>query len=122
MSTAAPTWHDAAMPRPKTGETPKRNIRVPDETWDPARERATAEGRTIAAVVNSYLARYAAELPTDAPDGDPWELVNLVMQQHADGRVGPTTNLGTAVDAAADLLRALGIRPAKKQQSARTEG
>lgn len=115
MSAPVLTWDDAAMPRPKTGETPKRNIRVPDATWEPARERATAEGRTIAAVVNSYLTRYGAQLPPDAPDGDPWGLVNLVMQQHADGRVGPTTDLASAVDAAADLLRALGIRPTKKQ-------
>jgi hypothetical protein len=67
-------------------------------------------------VVNSYLARYGAQLPPDAPSGDAWDLVNHVMQQHAAGRVGPTTDLGNAVDAAADLLRALGIRPTREQQ------
>lgn len=110
MGTTAATWNDVAMPRPKTGETPKRNIRVPDAIWDAARDHATQEGRTIAAVVNNYLTRYGAQLPDDARDGDPWELVNLAMKQYA-GKVGPTTDLPTAVDAARDLLRALGIRP-----------
>lgn len=117
MGNPTATWDDAAMPRPKTGETPKRNIRVPDTTWDAARNRAGQEDRTIAAVVNSYLARYGAELPDDAPDGNPWDLVNHVMQQYADGRVGPATHLGVAVDAAADLLRALGIRATRKEIS-----
>lgn len=114
MSTSTDTWNDGAMPRPKTGETPKRNIRVPDSTWDAAHARAAQEDRTLSAVVNSYLARYGADLPDDAPSGNPWELVNGVMQQYAEGRVGPATDLGTAVDAAADLLRALGIRPEAK--------
>lgn len=117
MGNPTATWNDDAMPRPKTGETPKRNIRVPDTTWNAARDRATEEERTIAAVVNSYLARYGAHLPDDAPSGNPWELVNGVMQQYAEGRVGPATDLGTAVDAAADLLRALGIRPERKGSS-----
>jgi hypothetical protein len=115
VSTPTDTWNDVAMPRPKTGETPKRNIRVPDTTWDAAHGRAAQEDRTLSAVVNSYLARYGAALPDDAPSGDPWELVNLVMKQYAEGRVGPTTDLGTAVDAAADLLRALGIRAVGKE-------
>lgn len=110
MSTPTDTWNDGPMPRPKTGETPKRNIRVPDTTWNAAHERATQEDRTLSAVVNSYLGRYGAELPDDAPTGDPWALVNHVMKQYAEGKVGPTTDLGTAVDAASDLLRALGIR------------
>lgn len=116
MSTPTDTWNDVAMPRPKTGETPKRNIRVPDTTWDAAHGRAAEEDRTLSSVVNSYLARYGADLPDDAPNGDPWDLVNHVMKQYAEGRVGPDTNLGTAVDAAADLLRALGIRPTGKAQ------
>lgn len=114
MSIQTDTWNDVAMPRPKTGETPKRNIRVPDSTWDAARDRAAEEGRTIAAVVNSYLTRYGAELPDDAPAGDPWALVNHVMKQYAAVKVGPATDLGTAVDAASDLLRALGIRGAQQ--------
>lgn len=107
------TCNDDRMPRPKTGETPKRNIRVPDDIWNPAKDRASAEGRTIAAVVNSQLSRYGAALPPDAATRDPWDIVNLVIRELADGSVGPNTNLGDAVDAASDLLRALGVNPAR---------
>jgi hypothetical protein len=104
------------MPRPKTGETPKRNIRIPDALWDPAMGKAKEEGRTIASVIHSALGRYIADPGDDAPTGDPWELVNHVMRQHAGGQVGPTTDLRTAVDAAADLLRSLGIRPVQQER------
>lgn len=101
------------MARPKTGETPKRNIRVPDAIWNPAKQRADGEGRTIAAAVNAYLARYAAAPPPGAAARDPWDIVNLVMRELDASEVGPDTNLEAAVDAAADLLRALGINPTR---------
>ena len=37
---------------------PLRAIRVPDETWKLAQERAKAEGTTISAVVREALERY----------------------------------------------------------------
>ncbi|MBD8056671.1 ribbon-helix-helix protein, CopG family [Rhodococcus ruber] len=39
--------------------TPLRNVRVPDELWDAARERAEAEGRHVSDVVREALHRYA---------------------------------------------------------------
>lgn len=61
------------MARPKTGETPIKNVRVPQELWDAAKEEAAIEGRTITDVVNADLHRYvtrrrrergAADTPT----------------------------------------------------------
>lgn len=60
------------MPRPATGKTPVRNLRVPDEIWETALANARAEGRTITEVITTYLKRYnsvsarrrAAQAPT----------------------------------------------------------
>jgi NRPS condensation-like uncharacterized protein len=46
--------------RPKTGETPIRNVRVPDGVWNAVKAKAKAEGRTITDVVVTALHRYAA--------------------------------------------------------------
>jgi NRPS condensation-like uncharacterized protein len=46
--------------RPKTGETPIRNVRVPDGVWSAVKAKAAAEGRTITDVVVTALHRYAA--------------------------------------------------------------
>jgi hypothetical protein len=110
MSTPPYTCDDVAMPRPATGETPKRNIRIEDAIWDPALQRARHEKRTLTAVVKAFLARYGRTAPAGAPVVDPWDVVNLVAREFADG-VGPDTNLDAAVDAAADLLRTLGLAP-----------
>ncbi|MFS4103737.1 hypothetical protein [Streptomyces sp. PD-S100-1] len=50
------------MGRPKSehGETPKRNIRVPDELWNLAKAAAKQEGRTVTDVVNAALTQYVA--------------------------------------------------------------
>jgi hypothetical protein len=48
------------MARPATGETPSRNVRVPDEIWKAAQEKAAAQGRTMTEVIVSYLRRYVA--------------------------------------------------------------
>lgn len=47
------------MARPKTGETPIRNVRVPDGVWNAVKAKAEAEGRTITDVVVTALHRYA---------------------------------------------------------------
>jgi hypothetical protein len=49
--------------RPKTGETPKRNVRVPDPLWKAATDKAETEGRTITDVINTALHRYVASPP-----------------------------------------------------------
>jgi hypothetical protein len=67
------------VPRPATGKTPVRNLRVKDETWEPALEKAKADGTTITNVITRFLERYngmsaaerreAAGLPA-TPDSD----------------------------------------------------
>jgi hypothetical protein len=47
-----------AMGRPKSGETPQRNVRVPDDLWNAAKKEAKTEGRTMTDVINSALTRY----------------------------------------------------------------
>jgi hypothetical protein len=100
------------MPRPATGVTPKRQIRIGDAVWDPAIERARAEGRSLAKVVTEFLATYGAQAHPEAGSVDPWDVVNLVVREATAGRVGPSTDLEAAVAAAVELLRALGITPA----------
>ena len=39
--------------------TPLRSMRIPDNPWKPAMERATREGTTLTAVVIAFLRRYA---------------------------------------------------------------
>jgi hypothetical protein len=41
--------------RPKTGETPRKTVRVPDAVWDEAKAKAEAEGKTVSDVVNDCL-------------------------------------------------------------------
>ncbi len=51
------------MPRPATGKTPLRNIRVPDGLWNAAKTKAAAEGRTVTDVVLTLLHRYVTTPP-----------------------------------------------------------
>lgn len=54
---------DQGMPRPATGKTPLRNIRVAEDLWNAAREKAEMEGRTVTGVIVDYLRRYVAAPP-----------------------------------------------------------
>ncbi len=54
------TCDDGAVPRPPTGKTPVRNLRVPDDLWRAAQEKAKAEGRTLTEVIIAYLRRYVS--------------------------------------------------------------
>ncbi|MFI0857876.1 hypothetical protein ACH4TX_41810 [Streptomyces sp. NPDC021098] len=59
------------MARPKTGETPKHNVRVPDPLWKAATEKAKREGCTITDVIVAALHRYVAspsKLPPEGPN------------------------------------------------------
>ena len=51
---------DKDVPRPATGKTPLRNIRVSDELWQAALAKARAEDRTLTEVIVAYLRRYAS--------------------------------------------------------------
>jgi hypothetical protein len=64
------TWHDQGVPRPATGKTPNRNLRVIDEIWLPALAKARAEDRTLTEVIVTYLRRYIATPPRRRPDDE----------------------------------------------------
>ena len=55
------------MPRPKTGETPIRHVRVDDALWSQVGEIAREQERTVSAVVIDALKRYVAG---HQPNGD----------------------------------------------------
>lgn len=40
--------------------TPLRNVRVPDEVWQAAQEKAERDGTTVSAVLLAALRRYVA--------------------------------------------------------------
>lgn len=56
------------MPRPPTGKTPVRNLRVPEDIWRAAQQKAAAEGRTLTDVIVAYLKRYASTPPRKKAD------------------------------------------------------
>jgi hypothetical protein len=74
------TCDDRRMPRPATGKTPVRNVRIPDEIWLPALARAEALGSTATDAVEAGLRWYAPEpLPAaheftfaNWPEGERW--------------------------------------------------
>jgi hypothetical protein len=55
------TCDDQVVPRPATGKTPVRSLRVADSIWRPALEKARAEGKTITQVITELLRRYAGQ-------------------------------------------------------------
>ena len=61
---------DVVVPRPRTGRTPVRNIRVAEQLWRDAQAKAEAEGRTLTEVLATYLTRYVATPPRKQRDRD----------------------------------------------------
>lgn len=61
-------WQTVLMPRPATGKTPNRNLRVPEQIWEAALAKARAEGRTLTEVITTYLRRYISTPPRNRPD------------------------------------------------------
>lgn len=49
---------------PNAPKTPTRTMRIPDDPWFPAKEKAIREGTTVSEVVREKLAEYVEE------DGD----------------------------------------------------
>lgn len=50
------------MGRPKgDGETPKRNVRVPDEVWEPAKAHAKADHTDLSKVIVAALRQYGTQ-------------------------------------------------------------
>jgi hypothetical protein len=58
-----------AVPRPRTGETPQHNIRVPADLWSAAVAKARAEGRTLSKVIVEFLRGYVYSADAER-DGD----------------------------------------------------
>lgn len=61
------------VPRPATGKTPIRRLRVPDRDWDDLGEQATAAGtdrtKVLIALLRWWLRRPGAELPERPESG-----------------------------------------------------
>lgn len=55
---------DQEVPRPATGKTPVRSLRVADALWRAAVVKARAEGKTITQVIVELLRAYVGQ------DGD----------------------------------------------------
>lgn len=70
MSFRKDVCEDRHVPRPATGETPVRNIRVPKNLWEAAKAKARAEGRTITDVLLAYLRRYVSTPPKKRADDE----------------------------------------------------
>lgn len=68
MNSRKYTCDDLTVPRPPTGKTPVRNLRVSDDIWRAAQEKAEAEGRTLTSVLVAYLKRYASTPPRKKAD------------------------------------------------------
>ena len=51
-------------------KTPLRSVRVPDDIWHAAQERADAEGQTVTAVIVAALRRYASGRPKPSESGE----------------------------------------------------
>jgi len=46
---------------PNQPKTPQRTIRIPDDPWLPAKEKAIREGTTVSEVVREKLVEYVKE-------------------------------------------------------------
>lgn len=49
------------VPRPATGKTPVRNVRIGDEIWEQVERAAHEDGTTASAIVKEALLEYAAK-------------------------------------------------------------
>jgi uncharacterized protein (DUF1778 family) len=52
--------YDQQVPRPATGKTPLRNIRMSNDLWNALKEAAEYEGKTVTDVLVAYARRYVA--------------------------------------------------------------
>ena len=55
---------------PNKPKTPVRGIRVDDELWHAAQDKASAEGRTMTDVLVAYLRRYVKTPLRSRPDAE----------------------------------------------------
>lgn len=55
--------------------TPHRNIRVPDNVWIPAKEKAEREGRNLSELIRDYLSGYINPGDGTTPAPETYRLV-----------------------------------------------
>src|ERR1700722_1374308 len=94
------TCNDQRVPRPATGKTPIRNVRIADEVWLPAMARADITGSTATDAVEAGLRMYAAQSEPGAyeftfanwPDAAGWRAARsaafAVMESELDAATG----------------------------------
>lgn len=74
MTSSSDTCDDRPVPRPATGKTPVRNLRVAPDVWQPALSAAREQGSTITDVITQFLRWYlrtpGAKLP-ERPERKP---------------------------------------------------
>jgi predicted DNA-binding protein len=56
---------------PNQPRTPTRSFRIPDDIYEPAKEKAESEGRTITDVVRDLLLDYVGD-EDDVSAASPW--------------------------------------------------
>jgi hypothetical protein len=72
------TCEDRGVPRPPTGKTPNRNLRVADDVWLPALANAVADDTSLTEVITADLRRYNSRKPrhrftfSEWPEALPW--------------------------------------------------
>lgn len=75
MSIRKDTCDDRLVGRPATGKTPVRNLRAPDDVWQPALDAAREQGSTLTDVIMQFLRWYlrvpGAKLPERPPRKPP---------------------------------------------------
>ena len=47
----------------QVGKTPIRAIRIPSDTWERAKQKASEDGRNISDIVREYLEQYIEKAP-----------------------------------------------------------
>lgn len=67
MDTCGDTCDHEHMPRPATGQTKIRNLRISEPLWQATKTKAAAEGITITEVVVRALTRYVSTPPRRRP-------------------------------------------------------
>jgi hypothetical protein len=58
------------VPRPKTGVTPVRNVRIAEQLWRDAQAAAALRGETMTAVIERALRRYVMHGDPDVKRDD----------------------------------------------------
>lgn len=92
------TCDDLRVPKPATGKTPVRNVRIPDEIWLPALAKAEVAGLTATDAVEAGLILFTAEPSPQAyeftfanwPGGAAW------ADSHGGALAGLASDLGEA--------------------------